>query len=102
MLPITLPQDRVDLLMADCDGGEMEIDLINQTITRPNGNKISFGIDEFRKHCLVNGLDDIGLTLQHEDVIRAFEEKREIEFPWLSGIEPDDIPNHLRKNLVEW
>jgi 3-isopropylmalate dehydratase small subunit len=101
MLPITLPQVKIDILMADCDGGEMEVDLINQTITRPNGSTISFEIDEFRKHCLVNGLDDIGLTLQHEDVIRSFEEKREKEFPWLNGFKPGAISAGGAKK-VDW
>lgn len=101
MLPITLPQSQIDLLVGDCDGREFEVDLINQTITRPNGEKISFEIDEFRKHCLVNGLDDIGLTLQHEKVIEAFEIKRSQDFPWLNGFKPGEIAAGEKKK-VDW
>jgi 3-isopropylmalate dehydratase small subunit len=72
MLPITLAQSLVNVLMKDAeDGGELEIDLPNQSITRPNGEKIYFEIEAFRKHCLVNGLDDIGLTLQKQQLIKS-------------------------------
>ena len=86
VLPITLPQDQVDELMADAEHGEnarMSIDLEAQEITRPDGKVIKFDIDEFRKHCLLNGLDDIGLTQQKEDKIAAFEEKQKLSQPWL-------------------
>jgi 3-isopropylmalate/(R)-2-methylmalate dehydratase small subunit len=55
-------------------------------VTTPSGNSFSFEIDAFRKHCLVNGFDDIGLTLQHVDEIRAFEARRKQEAPWLFGL----------------
>jgi len=61
----------------------LDIDLANQTITRPNGETIAFEVDEFRKHCLLNGLDDIGLTLQHADDIKAYEAKQKSITPWI-------------------
>lgn len=71
MLPITLSASLVDVLLKDAEAGsELEIDLPNQTITRPNGQQIRFEMEAFRKHCLVNGLDDIGLTLQKQDLIK--------------------------------
>ncbi len=85
MLLITLPQETVDKLMEDAENGEnarLSINLENQQITRPDGEVIAFEIDEFRKHCLLNGLDDIGLTLQKEDKIAAYESGRASQ-PWL-------------------
>lgn len=85
ILPIQLPQDQVDLLMDDAERGAnaiVEIDLENQTIKGPDGGEISFEIDAFRKHCLLEGLDDIALTMQKEDKISAFEEKRKAMQPW--------------------
>ena len=61
----------------------LTIDLEKQTITRPDGSTVKFDIDPFRKHCLLNGLDDIGLTLQKEKAIAAFEAKRHAAQPWL-------------------
>ena len=87
MLPIILENDVVRELMADCDSGkEIEVDLPNQVIVRPNGDKVPFPVDPFRKNCLVNGLDDIGLTLQKEDKIAAFEKIRDEYYPWFNGI----------------
>lgn len=84
ILPIRLTQEQVDLLMADADAGaSLQIDLPSQTITRPNGDKISFDVDEFRKHCMLNGLDDIGLTIMKEEKIVAYEAKRKELTPWL-------------------
>lgn len=86
ILPIVLPQAQVDLLLDDAERGAnavIEIDLENQTIKGPDGGSVSFEIDPFRKHCLLNGLDDIGLTLQKEDKISAFEERRAVSAPWL-------------------
>jgi len=83
ILPITLPQDVVDGLMAKADGSDFTIDLENLVITTPDGETISFEVDEFRQHCLINGLDDIGLTLQKTDKISAFEEKQRLSQPWL-------------------
>ena len=59
------------------------MDLEQQTITKPNGEVLGFEVDEFRKYCLLNGLDDIGLTLQHADDIRAYEARRKQQAPWL-------------------
>jgi 3-isopropylmalate dehydratase len=87
MLPITLPSEQVELLHNDAKtpGNKMTVDLINQQITRPNGEKIPFEIDQFRKNSLVNGLDKIGLTLAKEDLIASFEKERSSRFPWLDG-----------------
>ncbi len=76
MLPIVLPQDVVISLIADCranDGYQLEVDLPSQTITRPSGEKISFELDPFLKERLLNGWDQIGLTLRFEDKISAYE-----------------------------
>ena len=86
ILPITLPQEQVDLLMDDAERGSnavISVDLESQTITGPDGGEISFEIDPFRKHCLLNGLDDIGLTLEKDDHIDAFEGARRHTHPWL-------------------
>ncbi|MDE2600395.1 MAG: 3-isopropylmalate dehydratase small subunit [Rhodocyclaceae bacterium] len=86
LLPIKLPEAEVDIIFKQVEehqGYALDIDLDKQTITRPDGKKISFEIDGFRKHCLLNGLDDIGLTLQKADLIKAFEAKRRAEQPWL-------------------
>ena len=64
-------------------GYTLTIDLLAQTITTAGGEVIDFQLDEFRKHCLINGLDDIGLTLQHADEIRAYEARRRQQAPWL-------------------
>ncbi|GAX85662.1 hypothetical protein CEUSTIGMA_g13077.t1 [Chlamydomonas eustigma] len=86
MLPVVLLREQVDELMKDCDAGKkLDVDLASQTITREDGSKFSFQIDAFRKHCLINGLDDIGLTLQKSDKISQFEKKRAIEAPWFDN-----------------
>ncbi len=87
MLPIVLPQAEVDKLMQDAEKGAnatVSIDLEAQTITRPDGETIGFDLDPFRKHCLINGLDDIGLTLQQGDKIDGFEAARRASTPWLA------------------
>ncbi|BAE52872.1 3-isopropylmalate dehydratase small subunit [Paramagnetospirillum magneticum] len=86
ILPIKLPQEQVDKLLDDANRGSnaiVTVDLARQVITGPDGGSISFEVDPFRKHCLLNGLDDIGLTLQREDKIAAFEESRKTSSPWL-------------------
>ena len=86
ILPIKLTEEEVDIIMEDAKAGAkaiLEIDLKKQKITRPNGKKISFEVDKFKKECLLGGLDDIALTLQKEEKITAFEEKRKQEQPWL-------------------
>jgi len=87
MLPLTLPRDQVEVLLADTatPGTELTVDLINQTVTRPNGESFTFEIDAFKKNCLVNGLDQIGLTMVKDDKISAFETIRSEKFPWLDG-----------------
>jgi len=85
LLPIVLPADTVDLLFRECEAAEgyrLVVDLATQTITRPNGEKIAFEVDAFRKECLLNGWDDIGLTLRHADEIKQFEARRRAEHPY--------------------
>jgi 3-isopropylmalate/(R)-2-methylmalate dehydratase small subunit len=86
ILPIVQPAEVVDQLFKQIEAEEgytLTVDLAAQTITRPDGTVLQFEIDEFRKHRLLNGLDDIGLTLEHVADIRAYEEKRRQEAPWL-------------------
>jgi 3-isopropylmalate/(R)-2-methylmalate dehydratase small subunit len=86
ILAIKLPQEDVDKLMDDAGRGAnatLTIDLENQTINGPDGGEISFEVDPFRKHCLMGGLDDIGLTMEKADKITAFEEKNKASQPWL-------------------
>lgn len=97
MLPVTLPRDQVEALLADSavPGTEITVDLINQKVIRPNGEEFSFEIDEFKKKCLVNGLDKIGLTLEKADKISSFESTRSENYPWLDGASltvPDVVP----------
>jgi len=86
MLLIRLPQDQIDQLTKDAENGAnatFTVDLETQEITRPDGGKIKFDIDPFKKHCLLNGLDDIGLTLQKDKKIASYEEKMKLAQPWL-------------------
>jgi 3-isopropylmalate dehydratase len=97
MLPITLPREQVELLLEDAavPGTEITVDLVNQKVIRPNGEEFSFEIDAFRKRCLVNGLDKIGLTLEKEEKIVSFESTRSENYPWLDGASlrvPDVVP----------
>jgi 3-isopropylmalate/(R)-2-methylmalate dehydratase small subunit len=85
ILPIALPQEDVDKLMDDAARGAnavVTIDLEKQEITGPDGGRVTFDIDPFRKHCLLNGLDDIGLTMQKSAAIDVFEAKRKQAQPW--------------------
>ena len=85
ILPIALPQEEVDKLMDDASRGAnaiLTVDLEKQEITGPDGGTIKFDIDPFRKHCLLNGLDDIGLTLEKAGKIETFEENRKVSQPW--------------------
>lgn len=78
--------------MADADAGlTLDVDLASQTITRRDGSKLSFDIDHFRKHCLLNGLDDIGLTMEKESKITAFESIRSANYPWLDNASQEFI-----------
>jgi 3-isopropylmalate/(R)-2-methylmalate dehydratase small subunit len=86
ILAIKLDEEKVDALFAavnEQEGYQLKVDLPEQTIITPDGETISFEIDAFKKHCLLNGLDDIGLTLQHTDEIQAYEENRKQQAPWL-------------------
>ena len=86
ILPIILDEQVVDKLFKEVEvteGYQLNVDLDAQTVTTPSGESIAFEVDAFRKHCLLNGLDDIGLTLQHTDDIKAYEETRKQEAPWL-------------------
>lgn len=86
VLPIALDEEVVDGLFETVEAGyELTVDLAAQTITTPSGNKISFDIDQARKERLLEGLDDIGLTLKLADKIRAYEAKRSEQAPWLFG-----------------
>ena len=86
LLPIVLDEAIVDGLFKDVEaneGYELTVDLENQKIIKQDGSEIPFEVDQFRKHCLLNGLDDIGLTLQDADNIKAYEAKRRESSPWL-------------------
>ncbi|WP_438974537.1 3-isopropylmalate dehydratase small subunit [Roseicyclus sp.] len=86
ILPIVLPQEIVDQLMDDAQNGAnatLTVDLENQIITRPDGQTVAFDVDAFRKHCLLNGLDDIGLTMEKAAAIETFETKAAQDRPWV-------------------
>ena len=86
MLPIVLSADIVDALfkqVAATPNYKLQVDLAAQTVSTPLGETFSFSVDAFRKHCLLNGLDDIGLTMQHQDKIKAFEARHQQAQPWL-------------------
>ena len=86
ILLITFPEDVIDRLFAEVEANEgyqLDVDLENQRVIAPSGEILEFEVDEFRKHCLLEGLDDIGLTLKDEDAIRAFEQKHKTARPWL-------------------
>ena len=86
ILPIVLPAAALDKLFAETvatPGYQLTVDLAAQRVVTPSGDAFEFDIDEFRKYKLLNGLDDIGLTLQHADEIKAYEQRRRAEAPWL-------------------
>jgi 3-isopropylmalate/(R)-2-methylmalate dehydratase small subunit len=86
LLPIVLPEAQVDQLFKEVEateGYQLTVDLERQVVVTPSGQEFAFEVDNFRKHCLLNGLDDIGLTLQHADEITAYEARRRQEAPWL-------------------
>ncbi len=88
LLPIVLDEAVIAALFEEVnakEGYELSIDLESQKIIKDNGDEIIFEVDAFRKHCLINGLDDIGLTLQDADDITAYENKRRETAPWLFG-----------------
>ena len=89
ILPIRLPRAVCDALIEDAQLGgnaRLTVDLARQVVIRPNGEEIAFDIDPFRKHCLLNGLDDIGQTLQRAPAIDAYEAGRRMSQPWLPAI----------------
>ena len=86
ILPIVVNKQQLDQLMDDAENGAnavLDVNLEAQEIIRPSGEKVTFEIDEFRKHCLINGLDDIGLTMEKEENIDNFEKRRAAEQPWV-------------------
>jgi len=88
ILPIRVSQEELDKLLDDADRGSnatLTVDLEVQEIKGPDGGTISFEMDPFRKHCLLNGLDDIGLTLQKETKVDSFEETQKLSQPWLQA-----------------
>lgn len=85
LLPIVVPPEFADVLFRECmasEGYRLVVDLESQTVMRPNGEALGFEVDAFRRECLLNGWDDIGLTLLHADEIRAFEQKRRERHPY--------------------
>jgi len=86
ILPIALPQDQVDVLMKDAEKGanaRITVDLEEQTVTMSDGDSFAFEVDSFKKHCLLEGLDDIGLTLEKVGAIDTFEARASAERPWV-------------------
>ncbi|MDR9440963.1 MAG: 3-isopropylmalate dehydratase small subunit [Halomonas sp.] len=86
LLLVTLPEETVDRLFAEVEANEgyrLDVDLENQRVITPSGEILEFEVDEFRKQCLLEGLDDIGITLKDEDAIRAFEAQHRAARPWL-------------------
>ncbi|WP_422102188.1 3-isopropylmalate dehydratase small subunit [Vreelandella sp.] len=86
ILLVTLAEEEVDRLFAEVEANEgyqLDVDLEHQRVITPSGEILEFDVDEFRKHCLLNGLDDIGITLQDEEAIRSFEAKHRQQRPWL-------------------
>ena len=86
ILPVVLPKEQVDVLMEDAEKGEnarITVDLEAQTVSTTDGTTFSFDVDPFKKHCLLEGLDDIGLSMQKMDAIEAFEGKARSRTPWI-------------------
>ncbi len=87
VLPIVLPEPEVSRLFDEVNafvGYELSVDLERQVVIKPDGTELAFQVEGFRKYCLLNGFDDIGLTLRHADKIRAFETERLLKKPWLA------------------
>ena len=88
ILPVILEEYEIEDLFIEVEkipGFQLDVDLVSQTITTDSAKEYNFELDEFRKDCLINGLDEIGLTLQHADLIRKYEEHRENRHPWVFG-----------------
>lgn len=89
LLPVVLPAHVVDELFSEMyqsEGYQLTVDLHQQLVIKPSGESFGFEVDEFRKHCLLNGLDDIGLTLQDADAIKTYEEQRQASKPWMFNL----------------
>lgn len=89
MLPLVLPESVVSQLFAELyvtEGYSLTVDLNTQRVITPSGETFGFDVDAFRKHCLLNGFDDIGLTLQDAELIRAYETRRKVDAPWLFSL----------------
>ena len=91
ILAVELPQDQVDRLLEVAQDHPITIDLENEVVTTPFQDRFAFDIDPFRKHCLLNGLDEIGLTLERDATIATHEKQREASLPWL------DAPQKIRR-----
>ena len=107
MLPVALSVEECRALAQDAEAGlELEVDLDAKVVRRPNGQApIPFEVDDFRRHCLLNGLDDIALTLQKVDKIEEFEKRRSEMWPWLDGFgyKGTKIPVSPKKTAkMEW
>lgn len=88
LLPIVLPEEVIDQLFAEAgneDGFSLTIDLERNVVVKPDGTELHFEVDEFRRHCLLHGLDDIGVTLEDADAIQEYEAQRRRDAPWLFG-----------------
>ena len=88
LLPVVLTEQQLDVLFAEMyadEGYQLTIDLAQQTVVRPNGESFGFEIDQFRKDCLIKGLDEIGLTLQSTQAIKNYEKTRAEQQPWVFG-----------------
>lgn len=85
ILTVVLPQEAVDRLLAVAKTDPIQIDLESQTVTTPFQDRFQFEIDAFRKHCLLNGLDEVGLTLAMDDKISAYERRAQSAWPWQAG-----------------
>lgn len=86
LLPIVLDEQIVDQLFGECEaseGYELAVDLENKSVVTPSGESFSFEVDDFRRHCLLNGLDDIGVTLENAELIKQYEDARRQSAPWL-------------------
>ncbi len=86
ILPIKVSKEHLDKLMDDAEHGsnaKLSVDLQNQIVMRPDGGKITFNVDPFKRHCLMHGLDDIGLTMENKSKIENFENRKKILHPWL-------------------
>jgi 3-isopropylmalate/(R)-2-methylmalate dehydratase small subunit len=91
LLPIQLSEAQMDRLFDEAaafPGYQLTIDLPRQVVVKPDGSELPFEVQAFRKYCLINGFDDIGLTLRHQDKIKAFEAERLARMPWLATMGP--------------